>query len=125
MKKETEDKFTLRQFKDKSSNWFLNNKHYHLNEQGLIVFICGGKEDEEEIKYLEEFCKRNKKKFKSREPSVFESEPREWSELTFGKFKGQRLDVVKDTEPKYLKWLILNSADKKLTEEIKELLKIK
>lgn len=61
MAKAKEYKFVLRQFKDKSSNWFLNNKHYHLNEQGLIVFIAGGKEDEEEIKYLEEFCKRNKK----------------------------------------------------------------
>ena len=122
MKKDKEDKFTLRQFKDKSSNWFLNNKHYHLNEQGLIVFIAGGKEDEEEIKYLEEFCKRNKKQFKEREPSIFESEPREWSKLTFGKFKGFKINEI---ETKYLKWLILNSADKKLIEEIKQFLKIK
>lgn len=122
MKKVKEDKFTQRQFKDKSSNWFLNNKHYHLNEQGLIVFIAGGKEDEEEIKYLEEFCKRNKKVFKEREPSIFENEPREWSELTFGKFKGFKINEI---ETKYLKWLILNSVDKKLVEEIKELLKLK
>ena len=54
MKKDKDSKFILRQFKDKSSNWFLNNKHYHLNEQGVIVFISGGKEDEKEIKYLEE-----------------------------------------------------------------------
>jgi len=35
------EKFEIRQFKDKSSNWFLNNKHYHLNEQGEIGFYCG------------------------------------------------------------------------------------
>lgn len=122
MAKAKEDKISIKQFRDGSSNWFLNNKHYHLNEQGLIIFIAGGKEDEEEIKYLEEFCKRNKKSFKEREPSIFESEPREWSELSFGKFKGQKLDVV---EPKYLKWLYKETTDKKLKSEIKELLKIK
>ena len=105
-----EDKITLKQFKDKSSFWWLNNKVYHLNENNSVVFICGGERDEEEIKYLEEFCKRNKKKFVSREHSIFESEPREWSELTFGKFKGFKINEI---ETKYLKWLILNSADKK------------
>jgi len=117
-----EDKITLKQFKDKSSFWWLNNKVYHLNEENSIVFICGGKEDLEEIKYLQEFCKRNKKKFVSREPSIFDNESKEYSELTFGKFKGFKINEI---ETKYLKWLILNSADKKLVEEIKELLKIK
>ena len=122
MAKAKEDKISIKQFRDGSSNWFLNNKHYHLNKQGLIVFIAGGKEDEEEIKYLEEFCKRNKKTYCKREPSIFENEPREWSKLTFGKFKGFKINEV---ESKYLKWLILNSVDKKLVEEIKELLKLK
>lgn len=73
-KKDVENRFVLKQFKDKSSFWWLNNKVYHLNEENSVVFICGGKEDKEEIKYLEEFCKRNKKKYVSREPSVFEKE---------------------------------------------------
>ena len=105
MKKDKEDKFTLRQFKDKSSNWFLNNKHYHLNEQGLIVFIAGGKEDEEEIKYLEEFCKRNKKQFKEREPSIFENEPKEFKAIfTFGKHINKSVEEVKCLDKKWLVW---------------------
>ena len=125
MAKAKEDKIVIKQFRDGSSYFWVDNKVYHLNKQNEIEFICGGSIDEKEVEELKSFCKRNRKTFKEREPSVFESEPREWSELTFGKFKGQRLDIVKDTEPKYLKWLILNSADKKLIEEIKELLKIK
>ncbi len=120
--KKEEDKITIKQFRDLSSSWWVGYKHYCLDENNILQFVCGGIEDEEEIKYLEEFCKRNKKVFKEREPSIFENEPREWSELTFGKFKGFKINEV---ESKYLKWLILNSADKKLTEEIKELLKIK
>ena len=34
-------------------------------------------------------------------------------------------NIIKDIEPKYLRWIYENSADKKLVQEIKELLKIK
>lgn len=125
MAKAKEDKFTLRQFKDKSSNWFLNNKHYHLNEQGLIVFIAGGKEDEEEIKYLEEFCKRNKKVFKERELSIFESEPREYSTITYGKYSQKPLNEIVDIDKRYARWLYDSVTDIKIKNELKELLKLK
>ena len=124
MKKVTtkEDKIQIKQFRDGSSYFWVCNKVYHLNKQNEIEFICGGSIDEKEVEELKSFCKRNKKSFKEREPSIFESEPREWSELSFGKFKGQKLDVV---EPKYLKWLHKETTDEKLKSEIKELLKIK
>lgn len=124
MVKNKEDKFTLRQFRDKSSNWFLNNKHYHLNEQGLIVFIAGGKEDKEEIKYLEEFCKRNHKTFKEREPSIFETEEKEYLTIGYGKYNGKPLNEIVDIDLKYAKWLYEN-ADKEIKEQLKELLKIR
>jgi hypothetical protein len=38
-KSEEKEKFDIRQFKDKSSNWFLNNKHYYLNEKNNLIFI--------------------------------------------------------------------------------------
>jgi len=124
MKKVTtkEGKIQIKQFRDGSSYFWVCNKVYHLNKQNEIEFICGGSIDEKEVEELKSFCKRNRKTFKEREPSIFESEPREWSELSFGKFKGQKLDVV---EPKYLKWLYKETTDEKLKSEIKELLKIK
>ena len=71
------------------------------------------------------FISRNKKTYKERSPSIFETEERVWSVLDFGKHKGLALDIIKDIEPKYLRWLYENSEDKKLVQEIKELLKIK
>ena len=125
MAKAKEDKINIKQFREGSSDFWVGNCHYNLNKDNEIVWCSGGIDSEELRTVLLSFIRRNKKIYIKRSPSIFDSEPREWSELTFGKFKGQRLDVIKDTEPKYLKWLILNSADKKLTEEIKELLKIK
>lgn len=120
--KSKENKLQIKQFRDGSSHFWVGNKVYHLNKQNEIEFICGGEKDEKEVEELKSFCKRNRKTFKEREQSIFESEPKEWSELTFGKHKGEKLDTV---EPKYLKWLYKETADKKLKNEIKELLKIK
>jgi hypothetical protein len=119
------EKFEIRQFKDKSSNWFLNNKHYHLNEQGEIVFIAGGKEDQTEVEALKAYCKRNKKVFKEREPSIFEREEIEYSKITFGKFSGMTTMEIVATDRGYAKWLYENSAEKKIKEELKQLLNIK
>jgi hypothetical protein len=74
VKKSAEEKLKPKQFKDSSSNWWLNAKHYHLNKDGEIEFIAGGLADEKEIEFLKDFCKRNKKQFKEREPSIFENE---------------------------------------------------
>ena len=123
-----EDKITLKQFKDKSSFWWLNNKVYHLNENNSVVFICGGERDEEEIKYLEEFCKRNKKQFKEREPNIFENEPKEYKAVfTFGKHINKSVEEVKCLDKRWLTWCRDNfkfsSAQKELKEQIEEILK--
>lgn len=123
--KTKEDKIVISQFKDKSSNFWVSNKHYHLNVLGEVLLVAGGLECKEEKEALESFVRRNKKVYLPREQSILDSEEIEWSTLYFGKHKGLKLNEVKDIEPKYLKWIIENSADKKLIEEIKELLKIK
>ena len=65
-KKEIEDKITLRTFRDSSSNWWVNQAHYHLNESGEVIW-CAGETDKIELRdYLINFIKRNKKFFKSR-----------------------------------------------------------
>ena len=125
MKKEAEDKITIKQFKDGSSSWWVNDAHYSLNALGELIWHAGEVDKEELRNALLSFIRRNKKVYKERSLSIFEQEEREWSELTFGKFKGQRLDAIKDIEPKYLRWVYENSQDKKLIQEIKELLKIK
>ena len=123
--KSKEDKIQIRAFKDGSSDWFVNDAHYSLNEAGELIW-CAGEVDKEELRScLLSFILRNKKKYKERSPSIFETEERVWSVLDFGKHKGLALDIIKDIEPKYLRWIYENSADKKLVQEIKELLKIK
>lgn len=125
MKKETENKFILKQFKDKSSFWWLNNKVYHLNEKNSVVFICGGKEDLEEIKYLEEFCKRNKKRYCKRELSIFEQEQKEYLIISYGKYNGKPLNEIVEIDKRYARWIYDNSIDKNIKEQLKDLLKIK
>lgn len=123
--KPKEDKVQIKSFKDGSSNWFCNYAHYHLNEVGELIW-CSGEVDKEELRTsLLAFLRRNKKSYSPRQQSIFETEEREWSTLTFGKYNGRKIDEVKDIEPKYLRWVYENSADKNLVQEIKELLKIK
>lgn len=65
-KKETAEKITIKNFKDSSSNWWVNQAHYHLNEDGEIIW-CAGETDKIELRdYLINFIKRNKKVFKAR-----------------------------------------------------------
>ena len=123
--KPKEDKVQIKSFKDGSSNWFCNYAHYHLNEVGELIW-CSGEVDKEELRTsLLAFLRRNKKSYSPRQQSIFETEEREWSTLAFGKYNGRKIDEVKDIEPKYLRWVYENSADKNLVQEIKELLKIK
>ncbi len=124
-KKKQEDKIQIRNFKDGSSNWFVNNVHYHLNELGEIILIAGGIENEEYLEALKSYVKRNKKVFKSREPSIFEQEQKEYSVISYGKYSGTSLDIIVAQDKKYATWIYKNTSDKKITEELKELLKIK
>ena len=123
--KPKEDKIVLKNFRDNSSNWWCNDSHYHLNEAGELIWCSGGMDTEELRNAVLVFISRNKKTYRPREKSLFETEERVWSTLEWGKYNGKKLDEVKDIEPKYLRWVYENSADKKLTQEIKELLKIK
>ena len=125
VKKSAEEKLKPRQFKDDSSSWWLNAKHYHLNENNEIVFIAGGLSDEKEIELLKEFCKRNKKQYKEREPSIFDTEEKEYSIVNFGKMSGKTTQFIVGEDKRYARWLYDNSADKKIKEELTELLKIK
>ena len=63
-KKETEDKIVIKGFRDSSSNWWVGYKHYCLDENNILQFVCGGIEDRKETEAIQEFIKRNKKSFK-------------------------------------------------------------
>lgn len=127
-KKEVEEKRVIKQFKDKSSNWFLDNVHYHLNENGEVVFCAGGIESEEDKEYLRQYIKRNKKSFVAREPSIFERGQVEYTEkFTTGKYVNKTVQEVFDEDVKYLRWMRdsfnFSSAQNKLKEEIINILK--
>ena len=123
--KSKEDKIQIRAFKDGSSDWFVNDAHYSLNEAGELIWCSGGMDTEELRNAVLVFISRNKKTYRPREKSLFETEERNWSTITFGKHKGLTLDAIKDIEPKYLRWLYDNTTDIKIKKELKELLKIK
>jgi len=60
-----EDKIALKQFKDLSSNWFVNHTHYCLNKDNEIVW-CAGETDKEELRdALSSYIRRNKKNSKN------------------------------------------------------------
>lgn len=122
-KKTTEDKITIKQFKDGSSNWFVNNKHYHLDKNGLVSFICGGIEDIKEKEYLEAYIKRNKKCFKERSSNIFEQEEINYSVVSFGKYAGKTTQHIVSEDKRYANWLYETTQDGNLKEELKILLK--
>ena len=73
-KKETEDKIIIKQFKDNSSNFWSNYAHYFLNENNELIW-CSGETDKEELRNaVLSFIRRNKKSFKARPQTVFETE---------------------------------------------------
>ena len=120
-----EDKLKIKRFKDGSSSWWVGIMHYCLNEKNEICFVGGGIDTENHRKILEVYIKRTKSVFIPREASLFDQEEKEYITLSFGKHKGFKLNEVKEIEPKYLRWLYENSAEKDIKEQIKELLKIK
>ena len=126
----SEDKILIKQFRDSSSNFWCDTVHYHLNEQGELIFCAGGIDRPELREALLSYIKRNKKVFKEGSPSIFEIEPKEYNAIIpIGKFKGQTVQSVYETEKKYLTWMYKNYtfkiSEEKLKQEIKELLKIK
>ena len=72
--KPKEDKTSIKGFKDGSSNWWCNDSHYHLNEAGELIWCSGGMDTEELRNAILSFISRNKKTYRPREKSLFETE---------------------------------------------------
>ena len=123
--KKEEDKITIKQFRDLSSSWWVGYKHYCLDENNILQFVCGGKEDLKETEAIQEFIKRNKKSFKNRELSILETEEKEYSIITFGKMSGKTTQTIVEEDKRYARWLYDSVTDNKIKTELKELLKIK
>ena len=125
MTKSKEDKITIRQFRDNSSNFWCDNAHYFLNENNEIIW-CAGEQDKEELRTaLQAYIKRNKKLFIGRQESKV---VKSYSEMfTFGKHINKTVDEVFLLEKSYLEWCLekysFTSAQEKLKSEITEILK--
>jgi hypothetical protein len=122
-----EDKIQIRQFKDSSSQWWVNMAHYKLEQNGEITWVAGEVDKKELRESLESYIKRNKKVYKERSSSVFDSEPKQYNEkIGFGKYSNLTVSELVDKDLKYAKW-ILNKCDlsgkEKLKEQITEILK--
>ena len=128
-KKETEDKITIKSFKDLSSNWFVNDAHYSLNESGELIWHAGEVDKEELRTALLSFIRRNKKSYSPRQQTVFETEEKEYTKLNFGKHIGKSTLEILSEDKQWLSWMYKNYTfkvgEEKLKQEIKELLKIK
>ena len=120
-----EDKIQIRGFKDGSSHWWCNDSHYHLNEAGELIWCSGGMDTEELRNAVLVFISRNKKTYRPREKSLFETEEKEYTKVTFGKFSGMSTIELTQTDKSYANWLYKSTTDLKIKKELKELLKIK
>lgn len=118
-----ESKTVIKQFRDGSSNFWISNKHYQLNEKGAVVFICGGNSDEKDIELLKAYISRNKKIYKPREQSIFDQEQIEYSKVTFGKYNGKTTNEIALEDKRYAVWLFENTTDSIIKSELKTLLK--
>lgn len=123
-KKETEEKIIIRQFRDKSSHFWVDYSHFMLNEQNEIVWCAGESPNESKLEALTKYIKNNKKKYAPREIVVL----KEYNEIvTFGKHSQKTVQFVYDTDKSWLKWCRDNynfsSAQKELKEQIIEILK--
>ena len=123
--KSKEDKTSIKGFKDGSSNWWCNDSHYHLNEAGELIWCSGGMDTEELRNAVLVFISRNKKTYRPREKSLFETEEKEYTKVTFGKFSGMSTIELTQTDKSYANWLYKSTTDLKIKKELKELLKIK
>ena len=122
--KETEEKIIIRQFRDKSSHFWVDHSHFMLNEQNEIVWCAGESPNESKLEALTKYIKNNNKKYAPREIVVL----KEYNEIvTFGKHSHKTVQFVYDTDKQWLKWCRDNynfsSAQKELKEQIIEILK--
>lgn len=119
-----EDKIQIKQFKDSSSNWFVNFSHYYLNEDNELLWASGESDNKEYRSVLQAYIKRNKKTYKPREESVLNQVEIEYSTITFGIHSGKKVNEI---DINYLKWMINNFkfslSQEKLKQEIIQYLK--
>lgn len=115
----------IRQFKSGESSWWVNDAHYNLNAAEELIWSAGETDKPELREALLSFIKRNNKKHSPRPSNIFESEEKIYSVIDYGKFKGLSTQMIVAEDKRYAKWIYENSADKKIKEELKELLKIK
>ena len=106
-----EDKIVVKQFKDKSSWFWVDNKVYCLDKDNSILFICGGKEDEKETAYFKDYVKRNKKSYVPREESIFDQEEIEYTKIGFGKYSTLTTKEVVESDKRYAGWLYENTTN--------------
>jgi len=118
-----ESKIVIKQFLDKSSNFWVDYSHYLLNKDNKIVWCAGESDSETKRTVLTDYIKRNKKQFKPREESILNKEEKVYTTLNFGKYSGKNLTEIKDLDRKYLLWLKKETKDDKLREEIISALK--
>ena len=125
--KKIKDKIDIKQFKDNSSHWWVNDAHYSLNVSGELIWHAGEVDKEELRNSLLSFIRRNKKVYKERSPSIFDSEPKQYNEkINFGKHINKTVSEVFSEDVKYLSWMLKNynfSAKENLKREITEILK--
>ena len=125
-KKQTEDKITIKQFRDSSSNWWVRDAHYYLNEDNELLWGAGEIDKPELREALLSYIKRNKKVYKAREKSqIDEAVLKQYSVIGFGKYSSLTTQDLVGTDKKYARWLYENCSDNKIKTELKELLKIK
>lgn len=122
-KKEDKEKIIIKQFKDSSSNWFVNYAHYYLNKSNELLWASGESDNIEYRTALEAYIKRNKKTFKPREESILDKEEKVYMTLNFGKFSGLKLNELVDKDKRYAIWIYTNTTDENIKTQLKELLK--
>lgn len=121
-------KIVIRQFREGSSDFWVDTVHYNLNKDGEIMFCAGGIDSEDKREALKSFIKRNKKVFKKREESSLSKIEKEYNEvITFGKYINEKVQDIFYKDKKYLIWMrdsySFSLAQKTLKEQITEILK--
>lgn len=120
-----EDKINIKQFKEGSSDYWVDSCHYNLNKDGDIVFCAGGIDSQDLRNALIAYIKRNKKVHIPRSENTFEKEAKDYTIITYGKHNGKSTQHIAAEDKSYGRWLYENTRDTKIKEELKELLKIK
>jgi hypothetical protein len=122
-KKQVEDKIPIKQFRDSSSNWWVRDAHYYLNENNELFWAAGETDKTELREAIEAFIKRNKKFYVKRAESLLEQDEITYTKVTFGKFKNDSTQEIVMKDKRYATWLYEKTTDLAIKNELKILLK--